>query len=319
MARTLVTLCLALGMLLPGPARAATDPDAAAVRRHANDVLIRRMDHYVDPRMTPRLVAQLSADRDRILALGDDAAFMQAINADLYAVSHDRHLTVWLSDGRPPASEAPNGGYGIEGVERPAPGIGLVRLSGFSSQPASIAAIDAAMDKLRGVRVLIVDLRDNGGGGMTSMLRFLGHLFPARTELNGVAWRTCLPQVGAAPDACVQGEPRIEREFTDQPASPAAAEARIYVLVSHGTFSAAEAVAYELQQHRRALILGETTGGGGNPSAAMDLESAFYVIMPIGRLHRVTPGRGWEGVGVRPDLHVAATRSLAAALDLARR
>ncbi|HEX8388730.1 MAG TPA: hypothetical protein VF636_06910 [Sphingomonas sp.] len=62
--------------------------------------------------------------------------------------------------------------------------------------------------------------------------------------------------------------------------------------------------------------MGQTTGGGGNPSAGMGLESDLVVVvMPIGVMHPVIPGPGWEGVGIAPDLAVPAAEAEARALQ----
>ena len=68
----------------------------------------------------------------------------------------------------------------------------------------------------------------------------------------------------------------------------------IAVLVGPGTFSAAEAAAYDLRAATRA------TGGGGNPSSAMDLGPWFTVGMPIGEARHPATGTNREGVGVQP-------------------
>lgn len=292
---------------------ARAEPDAG-VRARSFEVLLRRLDHYVFPEKTPAIRARLEANRAAYLSQVDTASFIKAINADLLAASGDRHLHLFLHDGRPPSADRKDGDYGIGRVERLPGGAGLIEVTGFSGDPASVVAVDAAVDRLRGSRALLIDLRRNGSGGQAAMHRLLGHLFPERVELNGIAWRTCDNAPGSRPDACRQGPRRIKRVFTDPPANPTFPTQPVYVLTSKDTFSAAEAVAYELQIRGRAKVIGETTGGGGNPSAGMDLESDIVVVMPIGVMHEVTPGPGWEGAGVKPDISVPAADAQAAAL-----
>jgi C-terminal processing protease CtpA/Prc len=85
-----------------------------------------------------------------------------------------------------------------------------------------------------------------------------------------------------------------------------------YLNSASTSFSAAEALAFELQAKRRATIIGEATGGGASPSPGMDLESDYVVIMPIGRM-RPVDGRTWEGKGVMPDIATPAGNALTAA------
>jgi hypothetical protein len=246
---------------------ARAEPDAAT-RAKSFDVLLRRLDHYVFPEKAQAVRERLLANRAAHLAAPDTASFIKAVNADLLATSRDKHLHLFLHDGGQAPADRADAGYGVARAERLAGGVGLLELTGFGGEPA---AVDAAMEKLRGSKALILDLRANGGGGRAAMHRLLGHLFPERIELNGIAWRNCVNPPEEQGRRCVQGPHRIERQFTDAPASPAFPTQPIYVLTSSRSFSAAEAVAYELKQRGRATIVGETTGGGGNPSAGIDL------------------------------------------------
>ena len=83
-------------------AAAAAHPPAAitaAHRERALDTLDRRLAHYVMTDRTPAIRARLAGRRAAYMALTDPEAFRQAINADLLAVSGDKHLQVWI-EGR---------------------------------------------------------------------------------------------------------------------------------------------------------------------------------------------------------------------------
>ena len=66
----------------------------------------------------------------------------------------------------------------------------------------------------------------------------------------------------------------------------------VYVLTSERTFSAPEGLAYELQQTRRAVIVGETTGGAAHPGAWFPIDDRFAIFVPLSRLALETLGRG---------------------------
>jgi C-terminal processing protease CtpA/Prc len=100
----------------------------------------------------------------------------------------------------------------------------------------------------------------------------------------------------------------------DQPAFPTQP---IFILTSGRTFSAAEAIAYNLQATRHAVVVGETSGGGANPSAGMDLGPWFTVVMPIATTVLSATGTNWEGVGVHPDVPAPASSAMEAVLALA--
>ena len=302
-----------LGGLLATQAPVAQD-DSPAVRAHSLEVLVRRIDHYVDPSKKPAIVRWLTLERERLLKIEDREQFIQALNAGLLETSGDKHLSIFFRGPNPPAADDLElGTFGIGRAELLPDGVAYLEVNGFSNSPQSIAAVDRAMSRLSGARALILDVRRNGGGGEVSFQRLLGHFFPERTEITAIEWRQCAPPPADRPDACVQTAPRLERRFTNAPASPVFPTQPILVLVSKESFSAAEAIAHELQSQGRATIVGERTPGGGNPSAGMDLESDYVVIMPIGRGIALN-GTSFEGSGVAPDIEVDSGRALEAAL-----
>ncbi|MEO0456712.1 MAG: S41 family peptidase, partial [Cyanobacteria bacterium P01_A01_bin.114] len=79
------------------------------------------------------------------------------------------------------------------------------------------------------------------------------------------------------------------------------------------TFSAAEEFAYNLQQLKRAVIVGEATAGGANPGQGIRLDDHFWMFLPTGRAINPITGSNWEGTGVIPDFKIPAELSLQAA------
>ena len=308
----------------------AANPHAAitaAHRERALDTLDRRLAHYVMVERTPAIRARLAGRRDAYLALTDPEAFRQAINADLLAVSGDRHLQVWIegrsrddvaAEGAAPtieqmAAEEGRNGWGVREARVLDGGVGYLNLASFSGHPDSTAAIDATMAKLAGARALVLDLRENLGGGEPALRQLMGHFAPRPMRLEDIQFRRCKPNPADPEDCIPDGRDTFER-FANAVAAPTFPTQPILVLVGPGTFSAAEAVAYDLQAAGRATVIGEVTGGGANPSTAMDLGPWFTVIMPIGEARHPLTGTNWEGVGVRPDVAVPVERALEEAL-----
>jgi len=91
----------------------------------------------------------------------------------------------------------------------------------------------------------------------------------------------------------------------------------IYVLTSNYTFSGAEEFAYDLQNQKRAVIVGEVTGGGANPGQMMSVNSSFIAFIPNGRAINPVTKTNWEGTGVTPDIEIAAPKALYEAQILA--
>jgi C-terminal processing protease CtpA/Prc len=93
--------------------------------------------------------------------------------------------------------------------------------------------------------------------------------------------------------------------------------AAAYVLTSRGTFSGAEAFAYELQALKRATVVGEVTGGGGHIVHGVRVDDRFRLIVPIARPINPITKTDWEGTGVVPDVNVPAAQALDVAKKLA--
>jgi uncharacterized protein (TIGR03435 family) len=93
----------------------------------------------------------------------------------------------------------------------------------------------------------------------------------------------------------------------------------LYVLTSSRTYSAAEYVAYNLKMLKRATIVGETTRGGQHSGIFKRINDHFGVgvqhVAPINPY----PVKGWEVIGVAPDVSVRSADALSAAVTLANR
>jgi hypothetical protein len=332
LAAVLVASCAGPSLVM---AQAQAPQSHAAItlehRTRALDVLDRRLAHYVHADLTPAIRARLVARRPHYLTLTDPEAFRGAINADLYEVSGDKHLQVWVegrsrddlvAEGPPPtmdrmAAEEARNGFGVRAARLLDDGTAYLDLAYFSGHPDAGAAIDAALAPLRDAPTLIIDLRTNGGGGEAALLRLMGHLAPQPLYLETIFFRHCEPDPSDR-EGCLQDGRRDEQvRRADAVTDPAFPTRPIYVLTSKDTFSAAEALAYGLQVQGRAVVVGEVTGGGANPSIAMDLGPWFTVIMPIAVTVHPSTGANWEGVGVTPDVPISADEALKAALALA--
>ena len=91
----------------------------------------------------------------------------------------------------------------------------------------------------------------------------------------------------------------------------------VYVLTSGNTFSGGEELAYDLQQLRRATVVGERTKGGAHPRTGHRLHPHLELTVPTGRAINPVSGTNWEGVGVVPDVAVPADRALTVAHEQA--
>lgn len=245
------------------------------------------------------------------------ADFCVALSEHLLEMSHDKHLRVCFSPQPPPAQGAsPQSSpedwfatflrlhnYGFQKVERLAGQVGYIELRGFAPPKLAGEIAIAAMALVANTEALLFDLRACPGGDAGMVTLIASYLFPHPTHLNTMHWRENdrLRQYWTAP--YVPGSRYIGKE--------------VYVLTSAQTFSAAEEFAYDLQQLKRATVVGEVTGGGAHPTERFALAPHIIAHIPIARSVNPISGTNWEQRGVQPDIAVAAEQALETAHRLA--
>lgn len=142
----------------------------------------------------------------------------------------------------------------------------------------SAMEVDSALVSLGPVEGLVIDLRQNPGGILEESL-FLGDLF-LEPGLRLAAVRGKVP-----------GQDRLEEESWDSRTPPRLRDLPIVILVDRFTASAAEIFAGALQDHDRALVLGERTFGKGVVQTVLPLSGGRQIRLTTGEWF--TPrGRG---------------------------
>lgn len=245
------------------------------------------------------------------------------LSNDLRAVTHDEHLAVLFRptvfppadpDWQPSPEEfermkavAREDHFGMPVAEIREGNVGYLVVNAFYPPEATAEALAKTMSKLADASALVIDLRDNVGGGPEGVALLTSYLFgPEPVHLFDFYFRH---------------EDRTESSHT----TPEAAGPRfgpskpIFVLTSPWTISAGESFAYNLQAYGRATIVGETTAGAAHGTDIVPVAEHWAVALPTSRpIHPVTKAN-WEGTGVTPDLEVPAERALDEALELAGR
>jgi C-terminal processing protease CtpA/Prc len=159
------------------------------------------------------------------------------------------------------------------------------------------------MSLLGDTDALVIDLRTNFGGDPATVALFASYLFDERTRLNDIYYRST--------------DKTTQYWTSNTLAGPKyGSTKKVYLLVSHDTFSAGEDFAYALKNLKRATLIGATTGGGAHPTSARRLTDNFAVIVPNGRSLSPITQTNWEGVGVSPDIAMDPKRALEKAQSL---
>ena len=171
--------------------------------------------------------------------------------------------------------------------------IGYVRLTQFNEQTdsamrAAIAKFRQQLgDKLHGI---VLDLRNNPGGLLDQAISVSddyieqGEIVSTRARHSEDSQRW-----NAKPGDITGGLP-------------------VVVLTNEGSASASEIVAGALQDHHRAIILGQRTFGKGSVQTVIPLSGNGAMRLTTARYY--TPsGRSIQGLGITPDLPVAGSRN----------
>ncbi|ADG12550.1 hypothetical protein B7G68_21135 [Caulobacter segnis] len=286
------------------------------------DALVGQMNDYAYPAKAQQVRAALKSQRTRLIQIHDRQALAEALTAITLETSGDQHLKVSVATASAQVARVSDAdqalidqrlAYGLMAVRRLPANIGYLKLRYFEQTQAGADLIDAAMGLLQHTDALIIDLRENTGGGGASDERLLGHLSKTPLAMTRIHWRT--------PDG---GETVEQRQPTVPSSGPLYADKPVFVLTAHRTFSAAEAFAYDIQANKRGVLIGTKTRGGGNPAnrPTPGLGFGLVAFVPNGWTEHPLTGKGWEGVGVKPDVETEAAlteayrRALAAAKPL---
>ncbi|MCC9000818.1 MAG: S41 family peptidase [Candidatus Contendobacter sp.] len=168
------------------------------------------------------------------------------------------------------------------------PGFGYVRITQFQSKTAQNlqqALQDLEQQNKGPLRGVVLDLRNNPGGVLNGAVEvtdeFLENGIIVQTKGRG---NDSDQSFKATPEDLLKGAPLV-------------------VLVNGGSASASEIVAGALQDHRRALILGERTFGKGSVQTILPLGNGTAVKLTTARYY--TPnGRSIQAEGIEPDIKV---------------
>nr|WP_294861032.1 S41 family peptidase [uncultured Fluviicola sp.] len=179
--------------------------------------------------------------------------------------------------------------------------IGYLRWDGFSGfVEEAKPTFDAAFQFVGNCKALIIDMRYNGGGSPPMVLQTESYFFEQKTRMNDIVDRNM---------DTVKG-------WTDPNISNFKLKMPVYILTSHYTFSGAEDFTYGMQQVKRAVVVGDTTGGGAHPTGSFSIGQGFVMDIPTHRSPNIISKTDWEGTGVRPDFAVASELALQKAQEL---
>ena len=297
----------------------------SAEKRAIVDAVCENLEReYIFPDITEQYVRLLRKNLESGIYdnIEDPSEFGQAVTGDLESIHRDRHLSVrfdpeWVRGerGRKELDQEAierrewqnlTRNYGFREIEILDGNIGYLRLDSFSYDENAYAVAIGAMSVLANADALVIDLRSNGGGS-PEMVQFLCSylLENPRKHLNSFTYRE---------------EAKLTQYWTyTYLPGRRLVEADLWLLTSENTFSAAEEFAYNLKNLERAVIIGETTGGGAHDNKFIVLTDRFMMSLPFARALNPVTQANWEEVGVEPDVNVHQDLALKTALAMASR
>ena len=175
-------------------------------------------------------------------------------------------------------------------------GYGYLRITSFQSKTGDnmVEAIDE-MKKKGALKGLVLDLRNNPGGVLNAAVA----VSDAFLESGLIVYtdgrvEDAKMRFSATPHDIIGGAP-------------------IVVLINGGSASASEIVAGALQDHKRAVIMGEKTFGKGSVQTILPISNGGAVKLTTARYY--TPsGRSIQAEGITPDVEISRVK-----LELAAR
>jgi len=240
---------------------------------------------------TPGFRAGLQSD-DRILEIDGETTEGITLAESVKKLRGEPGTEVWLKYLRPRTQDvqevtierADISVASVKDARMLEDGIGYLRVTQFNEPTAD--ALQEKLDELsgQGMRALVLDLRNNPGGLLRSAIEVSQKFLPSRKVIVTTRGRTF-------------GDDQVYRaggrdRLVDLP---------MVVLVNGGSASASEIVAGALQDHRRAVLVGEKTFGKGSVQSVMQLEDDSALRLTTARYF--TPAdRMIHEQGIEPDI-----------------
>jgi len=253
--------------------------------------------------------------------------FAEAVTADLQAIHPDGHLALnppQKREGDQPAMmQAPPSAEAIGKAGWIAPDIAYISFGMFPGDEATLARLRAFLADHADAETLIIDARTHRGGGLAEMDAMFPYFYAEPKTLVQMDTRLAVEQREGNPldegptlvkVAAPEGVVRRAHNVIPADQTTGLRDAKIYLLTSERTASAAEHLSLSLKRTGRATLIGETTYGAGHYGGMVPLGAGYAAFIPVGRTFDPETDQGWEGTGVAPHVAVPAERALVEAL-----
>lgn len=275
------------------------------------------IENYIFPEVTDNIIDLLDNNLKKgdYSAVQDPIEFANKLTRDIQSFNNDKHLRVLFEPERIAEKKAvisiedsikfeqeyianlKRNNYYFKEVKILEGNVGYLDLRKFRVPKYAGETAIATMTFLSNSDAIIIDLRNNGGGTPKMVQLISSYFFGDEVvHLNSVYKR----------------KENITKQFWTLPYVPGKKmpDVPLYILTSKRTFSAAEEFCYNLQSLKRAVIIGETTGGGAHPGGRIKATERYNVWTPTARSINPITNTNWEKVGVKPEIEATAEDAL---------
>ncbi len=309
------------GFIMPNVVSAQIiKPQSVNINQLINSITDSLNKHYIFPEkaelITGYLQSQLRKNAYKDL-LDNAEKLAEQIGRDINFVHHDPHMRIKYDPGfvpqeiYKPTPEDINrvkqywkeNNYTFKKVEILPGNIGYIPFNLFVDDiEAAKPTITAALKFLRNTTALIIDLRENMGGSPEMVSQIESYFFKEKTHMNDLINRSNKDTTFLYADPA-----KSDSLFLSMP---------VYILTGQHSFSGAEDFTYGMQIAKRAVVVGETTGGGAHPQMPFSVGQQFIVFIPFARSINPLTHTDWEGTGVIPDVKTTANEAFIKAQEL---
>jgi hypothetical protein len=204
-----------------------------------------------------------------------------------------------------------------------------LQIKNFSS---STAELEVALPKIvanAAYKNLIIDLRENGGGGISAAFALAKYIVTEDLEV-GYFPTNKLQYSGYQPElfkTLPELQPKDTEEFGNElkkspgvklifkkPTNPVF-NGNLYVLTNGHTASTCEPIVYALKNRKKATIIGERTYGGMLAASPFMVSGKYMLLLPIADFYTYD-GVRLDRVGVAPDIAVKSDEALTKTLEI---
>jgi carboxyl-terminal processing protease len=164
--------------------------------------------------------------------------------------------------------------------------IGYIKLSSFNDNSSQqIKKQIRKLNKNENLSSFILDLRNNPGGLLTQAIK-ISDFFLENGEI-----------------VSTKGRKKSENRKWFAKKGDITDGKTLIVLINYGSASASEIVAGALKDHKRAIIIGESSYGKGSVQSIIPLKNKGAIRLTVAKYY-LPSGKSISEVGVRPDIEV---------------